>query len=161
MTETIAVRPPVVTIRSARREDLPDLSAMVAELCLYHGDTATMTPEMLERDLFGTQPWIRALVAEGADGLIGYTILLPVYRATDGTRGLEIHHLYVRSTCRGHGVGHHLVSMAREEARRTGCGYVTVGAATGNLKAHRFYEMLSFTPRPVTGMRYQQLVAAA
>ena len=32
-------------------------------------------------------------------------------------------------------------------------------AATGNFAAHRFYEHMDFTPRPVTGMRFLQAIA--
>lgn len=160
MTEITPIRPPVVTIRAARREDLAALSAMIAELAAHHGDQAMISADALERDLFGPQPWIRALIAESAEGPLGYIILTPVYRATEGVRGMEIHHLYVRPGYRNHGVGHNLVEIARQEARRLGCAYVTVGAATGNFRAHRFYETLSFTPRPVTGMRFQQALAS-
>ena len=60
---------------------------------------------------------------------------------------------------RGNGIGHHLVSRAREIARTAGCDYLSVSAATGNFAAHRFYEQLDFRPRPVTGMRYMQAIA--
>ncbi len=152
-------RLPVVRIRTVRREDLDVLTAMVSELAAHHGDSAHIAPDVLERDLFGPQPWIRALIAESGREAIGYTILAPVYRANEGARGLDIHHLYVRPTFRHQGIGQNLVAIARDEARRLGCSFMTVGAATGNFKAHRFYETLSFTPRPVTGMRYSQSLA--
>ncbi|MBB4063504.1 GNAT family N-acetyltransferase [Gellertiella hungarica] len=152
-------RPPVVRIRNAKREDLPVLAAMVTELAAHHGDSACLSEGALERDLFGPTPWIRALIAESAGHAMGYAILTPVYRANEGARGMEIHQLYVRPTFRSQGIGQSLVSIAREEARRLGCSYMTVGAATGNFRAHRFYETLSFKPRPVTGMRYNQALA--
>lgn len=158
LADPISIRPPVVTIRVPRREDLATLATMVAELGTHHGDTATLDAVMLERDLFGPLPWVRGLIAEADGDLIGYVLLTPAYRALDGARGLEIHHLYVRPTFRNHGVGHNLVAIARDEARRLGCSYLTVGAATGNFRAHRFYETNAFTPRPVTGMRFQQVV---
>jgi GNAT superfamily N-acetyltransferase len=116
-------------------------------------------PDQLERDLFGPVPWITALVAETDDGLIGYAILVPLYRAQEGKRGMDLHHLFVRDGHRGHGIGQHLVDRAREAARNAGCGYLSVSAATGNVQAHRFYEQLDFTARPVTGMRYMQALA--
>jgi len=104
-------------------------------------------------------PWIHALVAETSEGLIGYAILVPLYRAQEGKRGMDLHHLFVRDGHRGHGTGQLLVDRARETARNAGCGYLSVSAATGNVLAHRFYEQLDFTPRPVTGMRYMQSIA--
>jgi GNAT superfamily N-acetyltransferase len=104
-------------------------------------------------------PWITALVAEGEDGLIGYAILVPLYKAQEGQRGMDLHHLFVRDGQRGHGIGQHLVDRARDVARKAGCSFLSVGAATGNSQAHRFYENMDFKPRPVTGMRYLQALA--
>ena len=148
-----------MTIRAAKRHDLPQLNEMIALLAAHHGDAAAMTPEKLERDLFGAMPWIQALVADSSDGLMGYAILVPLYRADTGTRGMDLHQLFVRDGQRGNGIGHHLVSRAREIARTAGCDYLSVSAATGNFAAHRFYEQLDFLPRPVTGMRYTQAIA--
>lgn len=149
-------RAPLVTIRSARAGDIPALCAMITELAAHHGDAAPLDAETLERDLFGPVPWITALVAEAGGMLIGYAILVPLYRAQLGVRGMDLHHLFVRDAHRGTGIGRHLVAKAREEARRAGCTYLSVSAATGNVKAHRFYEQQDFTPGPVTGMRYVQ-----
>ena len=116
-SEATLPRPAVVTIRAAKRHDLPQLNEMIALLAAHHGDAAAMTPEKLERDLFGAMPWIQALVADSSDGLMGYAILVPLYRADTGTRGMDLHQLFVRDGQRGNGIGHHLVSRAREIAR--------------------------------------------
>ncbi|MCF6370393.1 GNAT family N-acetyltransferase [Rhizobium sp. TRM95001] len=158
-TETTLPRPAVVTIRAAKRHDLPELHEMIAALAAHHGDAASMTPETLERDLFGPMPWIQALVADSGNGLMGYAILVPLYRAQEGRRGMDLHHLFVRDGQRGNGIGQHLVSRAREIARSAGCDYLSVSAATGNVAAHRFYEQMDFLARPVTGMRYMQALA--
>lgn len=84
---------------------------------------------------------------------------MPLYKAQEGQRGMDLHHLFVRDGHRGHGVGQHLVDRARDIARKAGCSYLSVGAATGNFQAHRFYENMDFKPRPVTGMRYLQALA--
>lgn len=152
-------RPSVLTIRHAKRHDLPELNAMIAALAAHHHDASAMTPDILERDLFGDRPWITVLVADTGSDLIGYAILVPLYRAQEGKRGMDLHHLFVRDGHRGHGTGQLLVDRARETARNAGCGYLSVSAATGNVLAHRFYEQLDFTPRPVTGMRYMQSIA--
>jgi GNAT superfamily N-acetyltransferase len=152
-------RPPMVTLRVAKPRDLAELRAMIAALAAHHGDAAAITPEDLERDLFGAMPWITALVAEAGGRLIGYAILVPLYRASEGRRGMELHHLYVEPESRGTGIGRHLVAKAREQAKMAGCAYLSVSAATGNFQAHRFYQSEQFTPGPVTGMRYLQALA--
>ncbi|MFP5075778.1 N-acetyltransferase family protein [Rhizobium sp. YIM 134829] len=147
-------RPPVVTIRAARQSDLEALCAMITELAVHHGDVATPTVAALSNDLFSARPWVTALVAEAGGRLIGYAMLTPLYRANETARGMDLHQLYVEPNHRGTGIGRHLVARAREEAVRSGCAYLSVGAATGNVRAHRFYESERFVPRPVTGMRY-------
>ncbi|KQZ63162.1 acetyltransferase [Rhizobium sp. Root149] len=158
-TEISLVRPAVVNIRVAKPRDLPELNQMIALLAAHHGDAAAMTPDKLQRDLFGPMPWIQALVADAGEELIGYAILVPLYRAQEGKRGMDLHHLFVRDGHRGHGIGQHLVSRARDCAIAQGCDYLSVSAATGNFAAHRFYEQMDFVPRPVTGMRYMQALA--
>ncbi|MDO1581469.1 GNAT family N-acetyltransferase [Rhizobium oryzicola] len=158
-TEITLPRPSVVNIRVAKPRDLPELNEMMSLLAAFHGDASAMTPEKLERDLFGPLPWIQALVADTGDELIGYAILVPLYRAQEAKRGMDLHHLFVRDGHRGHGIGQHLVSRARDCARAQGCDYLSVSAATGNFAAHRFYEQMDFIPRPVTGMRFLQPLA--
>ena len=163
MTEDTAItlpRPPVVNIRPARLEDVPQLVIMITALAAHHGDAAETSPEHLERDLFGPHPWVTVFVADaGNEGLIGYAILVPLYRAQEGKRGMEVHHLYVANGHRGHGIGQHLIDRARTHAQKAGCDFLSVSAATGNFAAHRFYEQMDFLPRPVTGMRYLQAIA--
>lgn len=158
-TEISLIRPAVVNIRAAKPRDLPELNAMIAQLAAHHGDAAAMTPEALERDLFGPMPWIQMLVADAGDELMGYAILVPLYRAQEGQRGMDLHHLFVRDGHRGHGIGQHLVNRARASAKAQGCDFLSVSAATGNFAAHRFYENMDFTARPVTGMRFLQALA--
>ncbi|MGF0536854.1 N-acetyltransferase family protein [Agrobacterium sp. ES01] len=158
-TDITLPRPPVVVIRSARVGDLPELNQMIAALAIHHGDASDMTPDKLERDLFGPMPWIQALVADSGEGLIGYAILVPLYKAQEGKRGMDLHHLFVADGQRGNGIGQHLVARARDIARKSGCDFLSVSAATGNFAAHRFYEHMDFLPRPVTGMRYTQALA--
>lgn len=162
MTEDTAdtlPRPSVVTIRAPRPADLPQLAEMITALAAHHGDAAETSSERLERDLFGPHPWISALVADAGDTLIGYAILVPMYRANEGQRGMDLHHLFVADGHRGHGIGQHLVDVARMQAITAGCDFLSVSAATGNFAAHRFYEHMDFTPRPVTGMRFLQSIA--
>lgn len=158
-TELSIIRPAVVNIRVAKPRDLPELNDMIALLAAHHGDAGAMTPDKLQRDLFGPMPWIQALVADTGEELIGYAILVPLYRAQEGKRGMDLHHLFVRDGHRGHGIGQHLVNRARDCAKAQGCDYLSVSAATGNFAAHRFYEHMDFIARPVTGMRYMQALA--
>jgi GNAT superfamily N-acetyltransferase len=152
-------RPSVLTIRAARAGDLMQLMDMIALHAECHGEQAKLSAADLDRDVFGASPWVTALVAEAGGRLIGYALLVPMYRAMEGVRGMDLHQIFVRKDHRGTGIGRHLVNRAREQARLSGCGYLSVGAATGNFAAHRFYEQMSFKAGPVTGMRYVQAIA--
>jgi GNAT superfamily N-acetyltransferase len=158
-TEISLIRPAVVNIRVAKPRDLPALTAMIEKLATHHGDASAMTQETLERDLFGPMPWIQVLVADTGEELIGYAILVPLYRAQEAKRGMDLHQLFVCDGHRGHGIGQHLVSRARDCAKAQGCDFLSVSAATGNFAAHRFYEQMDFIARPVTGMRFLQPLA--
>jgi GNAT superfamily N-acetyltransferase len=153
------IRPVVTSTRRARPEDLPELGSMIAALAAHHGDQTETSLEQLQADLFGPTPWISAFVTEYAGELVGYAILVPLYRAQEGKRGMDLHHLYVKPEFRAQGIGRLLVEKAKTHARVSGCAYMSVGAATGNFKAHRFYEQMDFVARPVTGMRYTQVLA--
>ncbi|MDR6756014.1 GNAT superfamily N-acetyltransferase [Mycoplana sp. BE70] len=152
-------RPAMLNIRSARPGDLQQILDMVALHAECHGDCAQLSASDLDRDLFGPSPWVSALVAEAGGRLIGYAILVPLYRAAEGRRGMELHQIFVRKDHRGTGIGRHLVARAREQARLAGCSFLSVSAATGNFQAHRFYEEMNFRAGPVTGMRYIQALA--
>lgn len=152
-------RPALMTIRKAVESDIPQILEMIGLLAAFHGDNSEASAESLRRDLFGPAPWVRALVADGGSQLLGYALLTPLYRAQQGKRGMDLHHLYVRDGHRSHGVGQHLIARARDFARAAGCAYLSVSAATGNIKAHHFYEQMEFIARPVTGMRYLQTLA--
>ncbi|MDQ0454370.1 GNAT family N-acetyltransferase [Rhizobium paknamense] len=158
-TDITLPRPPVVSIRHARKDDLAEINEMIGLLAAHQGDASEMTPDKLRRDLFGPIPWITVLVAEGDEQLLGYAILVPLYRAAEARRGMDLHHLFVRDGHRGNGIGQHLISRARDVARQAGCDYLSVSATTGNFAAHRFYEQMEFKPRPVTGMRFLQALA--
>ncbi len=151
-----AVLPQTMRLRAARATDVPVLAALIADHAAFHGDKAETRLARLTDDLFGERPWLTALVAEKAGRIVGYCLLAPLYRADLAARGMEIHQIFVVEGHRGEGIGRHLVDFARRTATAMGCTYLSVGAATGNFQAHRFYEGLAFRPQPVTGMRYLQ-----
>jgi GNAT superfamily N-acetyltransferase len=147
--------PALVSVRRAQKADLFALAAMVEELAVHHGDQTTNNAAKLDRDLFGELPWATVFVAETQGELIGYALLYPTYRATEGERGMEMHHLFVKDGFRGQGIGRHLIDRSQAHARRLGCDYLALGAATGNFAAYRFYQGQGFKAHPSTGMRFR------
>lgn len=141
-------------IRPAAPTDLLQLCKMVHALAAHHGDTATATVANLKRDLFGPAPWLHALVFEDRRRLLGYAALTQLARVQYGQRGMDLHHLYVRSDARGDGIGKALLAASLDYARSKMASYVTVSALPGNDIAQAFYLAQGFHPAPVTGLRY-------
>ena len=144
-----------VSVRRVQKADLFALAAMIEALAAHHGDKTTNSATKLDRDLFGDQPFATAFVAETGGELIGYALLYPVYRATEGERGMELHHLFVKDGHRSEGIGRHLIDRAKAHARTLGCDFLSLGAATGNFAAYKYYQGLDFKAYPATGMRFR------
>ena len=68
-------------IRPMQRDDLPVVAQLIAALARHHDDEPDINVAHLADDLFGRAPWIHGIVAEQAGEIIGYTIMIPRYRA--------------------------------------------------------------------------------
>jgi GNAT superfamily N-acetyltransferase len=145
----------VVNIRLAEPPDVSELLVLVQELAQHHGDEATLNTEVLHRDLFGPRQWVVALVATSGEDLIGYAILCPLVQLQYGARGMDMHHLYVKSEWRGHGVGRMLTQACLEEAVRQNCSYMAVGTHPNNLTAQQFYGAMGFELSRGAGPRFR------
>ncbi|QFT57886.1 Aminoglycoside N(6')-acetyltransferase type 1 [Sulfitobacter sp. THAF37] len=128
---------------------------MVRALAAYHGDTASLTPEDLARDTLGAAPWLTLLVAEGAEGLVGYAALFPLAQLQFGVRGMDMHHLFVRQERRRCGVARALVAASVTFAQGRGCRFLAVGTDPDNTAAQRTYDNLGFTRAPQAGPRFR------
>lgn len=67
-----------VHIRDAEPDDMPFLLSMIRALAAHHGDVPNINAAVLERDVFGNQPWVYVLVAETKGEVIGYVTLSPL-----------------------------------------------------------------------------------
>jgi len=144
-----------LTCRAARRDDIPALLAMIGELAAFHGDTPTIDAATLERDAFGADRWVEALVGEHDGQLVAYAVLCSIYRAQLGQRGIDLHHLFVAAPWRGKGVGRQMMDAVAQRARTRGCAYMVVGTAADNVAAHRFYDSLGLERAIGGGPRFR------
>lgn len=124
-----------LNIRNGKPEDLPHVAHMVRALAAHHGNRAKTNASVLTREFFGPTPWGHLLVAEIAAELLGYAALCPVIRLHEGTRGMELHHLFVRRAFRGQGVGRALICRAETTAIGFHCAFLNVGAHPANRDA--------------------------
>lgn len=131
-------------IRSVTATDLPDLLPLIAALASHHGDKATATLAMLERDFTGATPWLHGLMAERDLRPVAYAALCPTAQLQFGARGLDIHHLYVEPDHRGKGLGRRMIEACEQKAAILGCTYLTAGIAPGNEDARAAYLAIGF-----------------
>jgi len=143
-------RPPSVTIRRARRDDVETIVKMLADDALGGARERLETPlpasylaafDRVERD-----PNLALVVAEGEGGaVIGclQLCILPGLSSQGASRGL-IEDVRVASHCRGQGIGEQLVQWALAEARSRGCKLVELLTHHTRVDAQRFYERLGF-----------------
>ncbi len=146
--------PPAV--RRAVPGDAEALERLIVLLAAHHGDRATVGQDSLRADLFASPPWAVALVAEGDGGILGYALLVRLYRAQFARRIMDLHHLFVAPEARGRGVGVALVHAAAREAEAQGCAHLAVGTDPDNHRAQAFYRRLGFEDvPPAAGPRFR------
>lgn len=138
-------------IRPIIARDIPDIVTMIHELTAFHNDTSAATIASVTRDTTGPAPWWHVYVAEADNALIGYMILLPKSKIADGTRGIDINHMYVRENHRGTGVGRTFIAAAKRHARQNACSYVMIGTAPDNTAAQAAYLACGFDSLPDPG----------
>lgn len=143
-------------IRSACPTDIPALLEMVAALAAHHGDPSHASEASLRRDLFGSPDWGRALIAEDAGRALGYAALIPRASLQNGTRGADLHHLFVVKDARGRGVGRALLAAAEAEVRALGGHFLLVSTAPDNRQAQAFYAHCGFAERQSGGVHFHK-----
>lgn len=144
-----------ITTRALRPSDLTIMLDMVRALAAHHDDQAQTTIPDLERDCLGVAPWLRVLVAEHAQSVVGYAALCPLAQLQFGARGMDMHHLFVAQNMRGKGVGRALITASVALSKLLGCRYVTVGTHPENMVAGKVYEAAGFEPLSPPGPRFR------
>ncbi|HET8987911.1 MAG TPA: GNAT family N-acetyltransferase [Humibacillus sp.] len=135
------------TIRTATREDVPAVVAMLADDPLgaareNPADTATYAAAY---DRVAADPGQHLVVAERDGRVVGTLQLsvIPGLSRRGATRSI-IEGVRVATDQRGSGLGAALITWAVEESRRAGCSLVQLTSDATRTDAHRFYERLGF-----------------
>lgn len=135
--------------------DIQDLQTMITALADFHGDTATLDHDRLNRDVFGANPWVTVIVAEQQNKLVGYVALCPLIQLQFGDRGYDLHHVYVTPDQRGTGVGRALITAAAAYAKAHDCRYIMVGTTPDNTAAQAAYVACGFDASVNTPNRFR------
>ena len=139
-----------VSIRPARRDDVPAMIAMLADDHLGRARERVEDPlpavyyeafERVERDQN-----LQLVVAESEGRVVGclQLAILPGISSQGGLRGL-LEDVRVASDCRSRGIGEQLVQWAVSEAKARGCNLVELLTHQSRVDAQRFYKRLGFT----------------
>ena len=138
-----------LTLRDARREDVPAIVAMLADDALGAAREVMTEPlpasyyaafDALDRD-----PNNRLLIAEINGEIVGTLQITFIHGLSrQGAKRALIEAVRVASLHRGKGFGEQIIREAVEMARREGCAMVQLTTDKSRKDAHRFYERLGF-----------------
>jgi GNAT superfamily N-acetyltransferase len=141
-----------VTLRAARREDVPAIVALLAADQLGATrdgvrDEADLAAYLSAFDVIDADPAHILVIAELAGQLVGTMQLsfLPGL-ARRGSLRAQIEAVRVADGTRGSGLGAAMMAWAIDESRRRGCGLVQLTSDKSRADAHRFYQRLGFVP---------------
>lgn len=136
-----------MTLRPARREDVPGIVAMLADdtLGATRENPAELGPYLAAFERIDADPWQHLLVGECAGRVVGSLQLSILHGLSrQGSARALIEAVRVASDRRGAGLGSELIRLAVAEARRQGCALVQLTSDNARADAHRFYERLGF-----------------
>ena len=143
-----------LTIRNATAMDIPEVHEMMGLLARHHGDTATISPQEMQRQVFD-QARGRIMVAAEEEGLVGYALLLARPNLVTGGVGHDINHLFVVEWRRRAGIGRALIAALREVSLGEGAEFLTISAQAENLGAITAYRDMGLQELPMFGVRFR------
>ena len=138
-----------MTIRTARRSDVPLILALIRELAAYEklSEDAVATEQALAATLFGPNPAAEVLIAELDGEAVAFALFFPNYSTFLGKAGIYLEDLFVRPGARGRGIGRALLGRLAAIARERGCGRLEWAVLDWNESAIGFYEKLGAAPQ--------------
>ena len=130
-----------ITIRPAKRTDIPQILAFIRALADYeHEPQAVIASEAdLERDGFGPSPFYFCLIAEQDSRPAGFAFYFFNYSTWLGRPGLYLEDLFVSPEFRNQGVGHALLQKVAAIAVEKGCPRLQWEVLDWNTPAIEFY----------------------
>lgn len=140
-------------LRAAAVRDLPAIVGLIRELAEFEHLTHLLevTPEALERHLFGARPVAEAVVAESGDdgrAVVAFALFFTNFSTFLGRPGLYLEDLYVQPAHRGRGLGKSLLRHLAALAVERGCGRFEWSVLDWNASAIHFYAAMGATVMP-------------
>jgi GNAT superfamily N-acetyltransferase len=134
----------------AEPRDVPAIMGLIAELAEFEKLThlVKVTPQALQRHLFGPKPVVEAMVGEVQGRVVAYALFFTNYSTFLGKPGLYMEDLYVQPAHRGAGLGKALLERLGRLAVERDYGRFEWSVLDWNVNAIRFYEKMGATVLP-------------
>jgi GNAT superfamily N-acetyltransferase len=142
-------------IRVATEADAALLVALLREFAEHEESAASMhaTEPVLREALGGTRPLLRAALAEGPEGAVGFATFTVDFMTWANSRVMRLDDLYVRASVRGSGLGLALMRHLAEVATAEGMP-MRWEMRPENSSARAFYARLGTVSREKTVFRW-------
>jgi ribosomal protein S18 acetylase RimI-like enzyme len=132
-----------ITVRAARRRDLPQIVDLGAALARHVGEKPpAWDAQELERLAFGPGRWCDLLVATSGGDLVGVAVLGRVLQLHEGKKKLYLADLSIAPEAKGMGAGRALMAAIARSALELGAKAVFWEVWVENDEAFRFYDRL-------------------
>ncbi len=134
-------------VRLCEEKDLPAVVELITQLAEVATGGKVFELNKL-RDLFSkmsAEPETYANYVYELDGkVVGFLSMVFYMTFFHRVGTAQVNELVVADGCRGKGIGHDLMKMAEQEARRRNMDELEVGTESDNLAAQKFYRKYGF-----------------
>lgn len=137
----------MVQFRLARREDVPEVVALLADDMLGRGrEIAGLASYLAAFDAMQDERSNHLIVGED-DGLIVacYQLTFISGLSLSAARRAQIEAVRVAASCRGRKIGEAMIEDAEQRAQAAGCRLLQFTTNKSRNDAHRFYDRMGFT----------------
>lgn len=142
MTDTTRIK--LLEIRDAQQKDIPIIMELLHLKAEFDGCPASVeaTPEKLESDLFGENPFAFVLLAEIDENPVGFATYHFIYSTFLAKPGIWLDDLYVKAEHRSNRIGEALMLRLCQIAQEKGCGRIDWTVAATNERGIKFYQRI-------------------
>lgn len=143
-TPVAGAMPADLILRAPRREEVPEVLALIRELAAYErlADEAVATEADLALALFGERPFAEVVLACRGATAVGYALFFHNFSTFRGKPGLYVEDLFVRPAARRRGVSRRLFAWLARTALERGCTRLEWAVLDWNAPSIGFYRGL-------------------
>jgi ribosomal protein S18 acetylase RimI-like enzyme len=134
-------------IRPCVEDDLPALISLCEKHAAYENAFYQSSGKeiLLSEALFADRPKLFCLVAEGTQGLVGYTSYTFDFSTWNAATFLHVDCLYLEPEYRGRGIGEKFIKILNDTAVEHGCSELQWQTPLTNHRAIKFYKRMHAT----------------